>query len=244
MNNALPCVILAGGLGTRLTPVTTAIPKPMVPVAGQPFLTYLLEQVRAAGCTDVVLCIGYRGQVIADYFGDGSAYGLRLRYSQEEQLRGTAGALALARALLPPGPFFVLNGDSYCPVDFAALQAHHGAHHAQATIVAAHVPDASSYGRLVIGADDASVAFEEKGQAAGPSEVNAGIYLLEPNVLKLIPPGQPYSLERDLFPRLTGRGLYAFRQAAGFLDIGTPATLAASQTLLPALHHSGLYAAA
>ncbi len=244
MNNALPCVILAGGLGTRLAPVTAAIPKPMVAIAGQPFLTYLLEQVRAAGCTDVVLCIGYRGQVIVDHFGDGSAYGLRLRYSQEEQLRGTAGALAQACPLLPPGPFFVLNGDSYCPVDFVALQAHHGAHHAQATIVASHVPDASSYGRLVIGADDAIVAFEEKGQAAGPSAVNAGVYLLEATMLALIPPDQPYSLERDLFPRLTGCGLYAFRQAAGFLDIGTPATLAAAQTLLPTLHHRSLYAAA
>lgn len=237
MNNALPCVILAGGLGTRLAPATTAIPKPMVPVAGRPFLVYLLEQVRAAGCTDVGLCIGYRGQTIADYFGDGSAYGLRLRYSQEEALRGTAGALAQARPLLPPGPFFVLNGDSYCPVDFAALQAHHQAHNAQATIVAAHVPDASPYGRLVIGADDAIVAFEEKGQAAGPSAVNAGVYLLETTVLDLIPPDQPYSLERDLFPRLTGRGLYAFRQTARFLDIGTPSALAAAQTLLPALHH-------
>lgn len=212
------------------------MPKPLVPVADRPFLVYLLEQVRAAGCTDVVLCVGYRGQAIVDYFGDGRAYGLRLRYSHEEALLGTAGALALARPLLPPAPILVLNGDSYCPVDFAALQPHHQAHHAQATIVAAHVPDASPYGRLVVGVDDAVVAFQEKGQAMGPSDVNAGIYLLEPTVLDLIPPGQPYSLERDLFPRLTGCGLYAFRQATPFLDIGTPATLAAAQTLLPALH--------
>lgn len=207
----------------------------MAPVAGRPFLAYLIEQVRSAGCTTVVLCIGYKGHIIEAYFGDGRAYGVTLLYSREQQLLGTAGALALARPLLRQHPCFVLNGDSYCPLSFPALWAHHQAHEAKATLVAATVPDPAPYGRLVLAADDAVLQFREKGEPAGPSPVNAGIYLLEQTVLDLIPTDRPFSLEHDLFPKLAGRGLYAFRQAAPFIDMGTPTAWRAAQTVLPPL---------
>lgn len=237
----IPCVILVGGLGTRLGSIVNDIPKPMVQVAGHPFLAYLIEQVRAAGCKTIILCIGHQGQIIEEYFGDGHEYGLRILYSREEQLRGTAGALAQARQLLRATPFFVLNGDSYCPLDFQALLAHHRVRGAQATIGAAQVSDASPYGRLILAPDDAVLHFQEKSIQVGPSYVNAGIYLLEPAMLELIPKDKPYSLERELFPQLTGGGLYAFRQAAPFVDVGTPASLAAAQVALPKLLQRGTY---
>lgn len=237
----LSCLILAGGLGTRLAPVINDLPKPMAQVAGRPFLAYLLQQVQAAGCTDVVLSIGHKGHVIEDYFGDGNHYGLQLRYSREPKPLGTGGALALARPLLGTTTCLVLNGDSYCPLDLHALLAHHQLRGACATIAATQVPDSAPYGQLVLAADDTIIIFCEKGESAGAGYVNAGIYLFEQAALKLLPATTPNSLERDLFPLLAGRGLYAFRQAAPFIDIGTPVTWLQAQTLLPELEKRKSY---
>lgn len=231
----LRCLILAGGLGTRLAPVVSDLPKPMAQVAGRPFLAYLLQQVQAAGCVDIVLAIGHKGQLIEDYFGDGRHDGLHLRYSHEPQPLGTGGALALARPLLGTTTCLVLNGDSYCPLDLQALLAYHQAKGAWATLAATQVHDPAPYGQLVLAADDRIIDFREKGESAGRGYVNAGIYLLEQAALNLLPATTPCSLERELFPQLAGRGLYAFRQAAPFIDIGTPATWRQAQTRLPAL---------
>ena len=235
MLTKLSCLILAGGLGTRLAPLICDLPKPMAQVAGRPFLAYLLEQVQAAGCTDVVLSVGHKGHLIEAYFGDGSYYGLHLRYVREPKPLGTGGALALARPLLGTTTCLVLNGDSYCPLDLHALLAQHQALGAYATIAATQVPDPAPYGQLVLAADDTIISFREKGESAEPGYVNAGIYLLEQAVLNLLPSTTPSSLERDLFPLLVGRGLYAFRQATPFIDIGTPVTWLQAQTLLPEL---------
>lgn len=235
MSNDLTCVILAGGLGTRLTPVVHEVPKPMAQVAGRPFLAYLVDQVRAAGCTDVVFCIGYMGYMIEEYFADGSQYGLRFHYSHEQQLLGTAGALALARPLIRSNPCVVLNGDSYCPVNLADLLAYHRMRQAHATIATTQVPDTTRYGYLEVGLDDAILHFREKAQTAGAGYVNAGIYALQLAVLDLIPPAVSCSIEQDLFPRLAGYGLYAFRQVEPFIDIGTPASFATAQIMLPTL---------
>lgn len=225
----LTCVILAGGLGTRLASVVNDLPKPMAQVAGRPFLEYLLAQVRAVGCTDVVLCIGHKGHVIEDYFGDGRKHDICLRYSREQQLLGTAGALVLARPLIRSDPFFVLNGDSYCPVDMQALWTQHRATSALATIAATRVIDPSAYGQMVLTSEDAIVRFWEKGPIDGVGYVNAGIYLLQLAVLDLAPPDAPCSIERYIFPLLARQGLYAFRQVQSFIDIGTPASLASAQ---------------
>ncbi len=231
----LSCLILAGGLGTRLAPVISDLPKPMAPVAGRPFLAYLLQQLQAAGCIDVVLSIGYKGHLIEDYFGDGNGYGLHLRYSREPKPLGTGGALALARPLLGTTTCLVLNGDSYCPLDLPALLAHHQARNACATIAATQVPDPAPYGQLVLATDDRIIDFREKGESIGQGYVNAGIYLLAQAALNLLPATTPSSLERDLFPLLAGRGLYAFRQTTPFIDIGTPVTWQQAQTVLPTL---------
>lgn len=237
----LSCLILAGGLGTRLAPLIRDLPKPLAQVAGRPFLTYLLEQVQAAGCTNVILSIGHLGHLIEEYFGDGHQYGLQLRYVRELKPLGTGGAVALARPLLDATTCLVLNGDSYCPLDLAALLAYHRRQGAWATIAAAQVTDPTLYGQLGLAADDTIIDFREKGESAGPGYVNVGIYLLEQTVLQLLPFTTPCSLERDLFPMLAGRGLYAFRQTAPFIDIGTPVTWQQAQTLLPILETRQFY---
>lgn len=239
MSGKLTCVILAGGLGKRLSSVVSDMPKPMAPVAGKPFLEYLLAQIREAGCTDVVLCVGYQAHVIENHFGDGGEYGVEIRYSREQELLGTAGALALARPLIRSDPFLVLNGDSYCSVDLKALLAQHQAHGAVATIVATKVEDVSRYGGMVLGANEAVIRFCEKDQADRVMYVNAGIYVLNQAVLDLVPPGKECSIEHEVFPSLAGRGLYAFRQPGPFIDIGTPDSFRMAQTVLPKLQRRG-----
>jgi NDP-sugar pyrophosphorylase family protein len=226
------CVILAGGLGTRLRSVFPDTPKPMVPVNGRPFLEYLLTQMRLAGCTDVILCVGYRADVIQEYFNDGRRYGLQIGYSCEQHPLGTAGALFQARHLIRTDPFIVMNGDSYCAVEIPELLRHHHSRAAMATIVTTRVPDQSRYGSVLLGPGDVILRFSEKKVPADSFYINAGIYVLRTSVLNPILPGHQCSLELDIFPPLVGRGLYAFTTSAVFIDIGTPSDLDQAQTLL------------
>lgn len=232
MSHKLTCVILAGGQGKRLLPVVSGIPKPMALVSGRPFLEYLLRQVCKTDCTDVVLCIGYKAHVIKDYFGNGCKYGVKIHYSQEQELLGTAGALSLSRHLIRSDPFLVMNGDSYCAVDFDRLVGQHQACNAVATIVTTSVENQFRYGSVMIGPQDVIVRFVEKAEANGSRYINGGIYVLTQAVLDLIPSGKSCSIEKDVFPSLVGHGLYAFKTSGVFIDIGTPLDLQRAQTIL------------
>lgn len=232
MKADLTCVILVGGLGTRLRSVLPDVPKPMARINGRPFLEYLLIQVRQSGVTDILLCVGYKARVIENYFGDGGKFGVRIRYSLEEDLLGTAGALANARPLIKSDPFLVLNGDSYCAVGFEGLIKRHHAHDAVATIVATRVDDRLRFGSLALGPNDAITHFTEKSLASPAGYINAGIYVLSQGVLGLVSSGKYSSLERDIFPSLAGRGLYAFRTSDFFIDIGTPSEFHRAQSVL------------
>ena len=221
-------VILAGGLGTRLRPVVADRPKVLAEVHGRPFLAFLLDQLAAAGIRDVVLCIGYRGEQVRAAFGE--AYGaLRLRYSQESRLLGTAGALRLALPLLHSDPVLVMNGDSFCEADLASFTRWHRRRGAAATLLLARVPDTGRYGRVELDAEGRVLRFEEKGSPGGPGWVNAGVYLLSRRLLSTIPAGRPVSLEREVFPAWIGRGLYGHRSTGRFLDIGTPEAYATAE---------------
>ena len=235
MSRKLTCVILAGGLGTRLSGVVTDVPKPMALVSGRPFLEYLLAQVREAGCTDVVICVGYKAQVIENHFGNGEKFDVEIRYSREQELLGTAGALAQARPLIHSDPFLVLNGDSYCHFDLQALLTQHQRHNALATIVAAEVEDGFSCGSVMLGKDNAVISFSEKDKAGKAGLVNAGIYVLNQSILDSVPHDKYCSIEYDVFPTLAGRGLYGSRQHGPFIDIGTQDSLRIAQTILPEL---------
>lgn len=199
----------------------------MAEVNNRPFLEYQLRLLKKYGFEDIVLCVGYLASQIRDYFGDGRAMGLRIEYAIETRLLGTAGAVRNARSLIDD-TFLLLNGDSYLDVDLAKLALDHDKNRAQfaapmATIAVAHVIDVSCYGALSLDVDGRILAFHEKGNT-GAGWVNAGIYILEPEVIQTIPVREPSSLEYEIFPRLlqSGHCLMSFSVAGEVIDIGTP----------------------
>jgi mannose-1-phosphate guanylyltransferase len=215
-------VILAGGLGTRLRRLVRDLPKPMVDIAGRPFLEYLLLQLRAEGFDRAVLCTGHMGGIVRDYFGTGERLGLSIGYSEEPEPLGTGGALRLAEPLLQGDRWLVLNGDSFLDTSFRQLVEVHASSGALATLALVEVDDPQRYGSVSLGSGTEIGAFVEKGAAGGPALINGGVYVLERQVLELIPPGRQVSLEREVFPRLVGRGLHGVQVAGTFIDIGVP----------------------
>jgi NDP-sugar pyrophosphorylase family protein len=217
----LSCLILAGGLGTRLRSVVSDVPKPLASVAGRPFLEIPVAQARSAHALDVTLCVGYLADQIQAHFGDGADFDIPIQYSHEHELRGTGGALKLAENNISSEEVWILNGDSYCGVDFAGMYAFHRANNALITLAAPWVTDRSRFGSLLLGDDQAVLGFGEKGDF-GPGLINGGIYLMRRSVIESIPADRIVSLERDVFPALCGQGLYAFSSRCDFIDIGLP----------------------
>jgi NDP-sugar pyrophosphorylase family protein len=219
--------IFAGGLGTRLRASVADRPKVLAEVSGRPFLAHLLDQLEAAGVRDAVLCTGYLGEQIEAAFG--AAHGtVRLRYSRESEPLGTGGALRLAAPLFESDPVLVLNGDSYCGADLAALRARHTASGAEGTILLTHVPDAGRYGRVLLGAGGVVEAFREK-SSSEPGWINAGLYLLSRRLIESIPVEGAVSLEQDILPAWVSRGLSGHPAEGRFIDIGTPESYAEAE---------------
>jgi mannose-1-phosphate guanylyltransferase len=217
-------VILVGGKGTRLRPLTTTRPKPNVPIVDRPFLAYALEWVADHGMTDVVLCCGFKSDAMVAEFGDGSRYGVSITWVFEPDPRGTAGGLKMAEEHLDDR-FVLLNGDVLTDMDLTAQVAAHERSGARGTLALVPVADPSAYG-LVRLRDDGSVAgFLEKPK---PEEIDtdlisAGAYVLERDVLDMIPSGREVSIEREIWPRLVDDGLFGFVHGdAYWMDIGTP----------------------
>ena len=231
MAPAKQAVVLVGGRGTRLGPLTKAKPKPMLDVAGRPFLEYQLEFLRQSGIEEIVFCAGYLPESLQAHFGKGDHRGLRIRFCIEEQPAGTGGAVKLAVAHLEE-LFYVLNGDTIFEADLArlglALQA---AREATAAVALREVDDASRFGRVRLEGGFVT-DFAEK-SAAGPGLINGGTYCLRREATNLLPEGTS-SLESDLFPVLAQqRRLIGIPFTGYFLDIGLPETLARAQTELP-----------
>jgi NDP-sugar pyrophosphorylase family protein len=218
--------ILAGGLGTRMRPLTESIPKPMLPVRGKPFLHHQLELLRSFGIRRVVLLVAYLGEQIEKHFGDGAALGLHLTYSHEPAPLGTGGALKNAEALLDE-EFLLLNGDTYLAIDYAALGNAFRASKAMAMIVAYENSDARVPSNLALSLDR-SVAAYRKRDPRGLTHVDAGVIALRREVLNEIPAGRACSLEEEIFPRLIERGqMKAWVTKEPFYDMGSPAGLEA-----------------
>ena len=218
-------LVLAGGLGRRLRPVVNDRPKVLAPVAGRPFLAYLLSYLNRKGLRSVILCVGYLADQVVEAIGDGRRWEIEVRYSREITPLGTAGALRLASAEIDR-TFFVLNGDTLFLADLQLLWKTH--HKAGVLGTLALLPVANSAGRgcVNLSADGKISSFEEKPLSQGPALINAGVYLLEPGALASVPPEQEVSLERQVFPRLAAQGQLAGSvQSAYFADIGTPTSL-------------------
>jgi NDP-sugar pyrophosphorylase family protein len=227
-----PVLILAGGLGTRLRPIVADRPKALAPIGDQPFLEIQLTLLRDQGARRFVLCVGHRADQIRALMGDGSRLGVQIDYSVESgPLLGTGGALRLAERFIQPRAL-VLNGDTYLAADYARLHAQHVAERSGAGVVAtlalARLDDARRFGTVLLEPGGRYLAgFHEKQEdpaRAGPGWLNAGAYVIERDLVDLIPPGVPRSLERDVFPAAlaAGRRLAAFPCAEPFFDIGTP----------------------
>jgi NDP-sugar pyrophosphorylase family protein len=224
-------LVLAGGLGTRLRAVLADRPKSLAPAAGKPFLHFVLAYLAGQGVQRATLCVGYLADQVRAYARDGQDWGLEVSYSLEQAALGTGGALRQASAGLSEA-FFALNGDTLFCVDLAALWEQHRKVGGMATVALLRVADGSARGCVRLAADGHILAFDEKpAQAQGaprPALVNGGVYVLEPQALADIPPGQVASIERELFPRLADQKVLAGQeQPAYFADIGTPESLAA-----------------
>ena len=225
--NATTAVILCGGLGTRLRPVTGDLPKALAPVAGKPFLHHLFGYLRSAGVTDLVLCTGHAAEQVEGACGNGSAWGISVRYVREHALLGTGGAVKNAEPLLRSDPFLALNGDSFVPADLGRLARFHRERGARISLVLSMVDDQARYGGVRRDDDDAIVGFDEKGRS-GAGLISAGMYLIDRSVLDEVPPATVVSIERDVFPRWAGRGLFGLAMPGPFIDIGTPESFAAA----------------
>ncbi len=220
----MQALILAGGEGTRLRPLTSTVPKPVVPLVDRPFISYMIEWLRGHGIDDVIIACGFMADGVRAVLGDGTSFGVSLRYIEEPEPLGTGGALKYAEDLLADR-FFMLNGDCLTDMDLTEQLAQHERTGARATLALMPVDDPSAYG-LVRRNDDLSVRqFLEK---PSPEEIdtnliNAGAYILERSVLEgMAPAGTNISIEREVFPALVGHGLYGYEASGYWLDIGTP----------------------
>jgi mannose-1-phosphate guanylyltransferase len=219
----LQALILVGGHGTRLRPITLTLPKPVVPLVDRPFLRYMIDWVARHGVDEVVMACGFLPDQLRATLGDQIPGGPRLRYVEEPEPRGTAGAIKFAEDLLEDR-FFALNGDSLTDLDLTALMDKHVASGARATLGVHPVDDITGLG-LVRSAEDGSILeFLEKPDPAtvDTNEVSAGMYVLEKEILDLVPADQDVSIEREVWPRLVGDGLYSQRLEGYWMDIGTP----------------------
>ncbi|HBE90132.1 MAG TPA: galactokinase [Candidatus Andersenbacteria bacterium] len=213
--------ILVGGLGTRLHSVVNDRPKVMALINGRPFLTYILDQINDAGLKDVVLCVGYMGKYIESEIGL-TYRNLSVRYSYECEPLGTGGALRNANDLLNSGSILIMNGDSYCKCNLDEYWSFHEHNKALASILLTFVGDSSRYGRISMDDHHHVVVFEEKGSFTGPGWINAGIYLMEREIISEIQDKRFVSLEKEIFPSMIGKDFYGFMNDGHFLDIGTP----------------------
>src|SRR3954451_2891195 len=219
----MQAVVLVGGEGTRLRPLTSAVPKPVVPLVDRPFIAYMLEWLSRHGVDDVVMSCGFLAAGVRDVLGDGARYGLRIRYVEEPQPLGTGGALKFAGDLLDER-FLMLNGDTLTDIDLTAQIAQHERTGAAGTLGLVPVEDPSAYGLVRLSPDGVVEEFLEKPSAdeIDINTVSAGAYVLERTVLDLLEPGRPASIERDVFPRLVGNGLHGIVHQGYWMDIGTP----------------------
>ncbi len=220
---SLTAVILVGGQGMRLRPLTERMPKPLLPLLGRPLLAYTFDQLRGSGVERAVLACGYLPTAIRAQFGD-RFDGLALEYRVEPEPLGTGGALRYAADCID-GTFLALNGDSVREVDVARLITFHRRRRAKATILLTSVAEPGRYGLVRTDTAGRVTEFLEKPQPAeiDTNLINAGLYVLEPEVLDYIEEGKSVSLERDIFPRLAAEGsLYALHVPGYWIDIGTP----------------------
>ena len=245
----MQAILLCGGMGTRLRSVVSDRPKPMADICGKPFLQYLLEMLREKGITEVIFALGYMGEMIEEYFQDGSAFGLKIAYSYEEEPLGTGGAIRNALPKILEEEVLVLNADTYFPMDYQGLLRFHQEKDGDFSLATRAVPDISRYGAVRRDSAGRILAWNEKlgdggqqpgegskqpiegnaQQAASASpkslsgEINGGIYVMKKSLIAEIPEGK-HSLEQDCIPKWLSEGkrIFGLPFHGYFMDIGIP----------------------
>ena len=216
----IPALILVGGLGSRLRPVISGIPKPMAPILGKPFLEYLVRWLVRGGIKRIVLCAGYRAEEIQSYFGQGQRWNVKIEYSIEQEPLGTWGAIRLGMLEVGDSPVLVLNGDSWVEIQLDSFADFHRRKHGIGVIAASGLSEPSRFGSLKVNAEGRIEEFAEKtNQPSGL--INGGIYMLCPEIVSFVSLVKG-SLERQIFPQLLAKGVYAYTSNGFFVDIGIP----------------------
>ena len=222
----MQAILLCGGMGTRLRSVVSDRPKPMADICGKPFLQYLLEMLRDKGITEVIFALGYMGEMIEEYFQDGSAFGLKIAYSYEEDPLGTGGAIRNALPKIMEEEVLVLNADTYFPMDYQGLYRFHQENDGDFSLATRAVPDISRYGAVRRDAAGRILAWNEKLEDGGQplaGEINGGIYVMKKSLIAEIPEGKQ-SLEQDCVPKWLSEGkrIFGLPFDGYFMDIGIP----------------------
>lgn len=231
-------IIIAGGAGTRLRPLTYTRPKPLIPVVNRPFLEYQVALLKRHGVDEIIFCTNYLADKIQDHFGDGSRFGVSMRYAIEDQPLGTAGAIKNAQKLAGRDTLVVLNGDVLTDFDISSIIRFHKEKDALVTLTLKEVPSPSPYGVILTDPAGRVQEFREPSEATkkllaadphalghtGVDHINAGIYVMQPEALDAIPAGRPVSVERETYPKLLAEGkpVYALVRDGFWLDIGRP----------------------
>ena len=219
-------VIIAGGLGTRLRPLTNHIPKPIIPVMNKPFVLYQIELLKRHGIDRIIVNVHYQSHRVQEVLGDGSAWGVKLEYSIEQEPLGTAWAVKNAESLFDEGPLVVLNGDVLTDIDLGELLGFHREKKAAVTLTLTEVQNPSAFGLVLTDESQRVKAFLEKpaNHISPHPTINAGIYVIDPAIFQQVPSGVAYSFERELYPTLLSQDVpvYGFISGAYWIDIGNP----------------------
>jgi len=223
----MKAVVLVGGLGTRLRPLTCNTPKPMIPLVNQPFIEHMIENMRNQGITEVILAVQYLAERFHDSLGDGSRLGVKVHIVEEPEPRGTAGAVKNVEHMLD-GTTYVFNGDVMTDLDLRAMLAFHRERQSMLTIALTPVEDPTSFGLVETDNDGRIRRFLEKPRAEDitTNMINAGTYIIEPEAFRYVPPGQYYMFERGLFPVMlqTSDPMFGYPSDSYWTDVGKPQT--------------------
>jgi len=224
MTGQVDAIVLVGGKGTRLRPLTLSAPKPMLPTAGVPFLTHLLSRIKGAGIHHVILGTSYQAEVFSDYFGDGSSLGLEMEYVVETEPLGTGGGIGNVRHLLLGNTALIFNGDILSGCHLTGLLEHHWSTGADVTLHLTKVDDPRAFGCVPTDQDGRVTAFLEKDPNPVTDQINAGTYVFTRKVVESIPVGRPVSVERETFPELLARGaiVTGYVDTTYWRDLGKP----------------------
>jgi len=227
----MDCIILAGGLGTRLRPVVTDVPKALAPIQGVPFLNLIIKELIRSGCiSKITLALGYMAESVVKTF---EKYPFPIDFSVEDRPLGTGGAVLKALGKTTSDSIFVVNGDTYVDALLDKMRVVHDKNQADVTIACRKTEDAARYGTLVLSDEGRVLSFKEKGCNEGI--ISCGLYLFKRTALEGLPFGEEFSLEHDAFPFLLCSKMYGFRTSGTFIDIGTPESFLESQDLLKAI---------